>query len=120
VTYNGIAAFDFDRIVIDGGTLVGTGSQPLALLSRGDILFTGGSSIDLSGRDINQPPGIGGFGGPGGFGGGPGGGSGNSALPHSGVTPAAASAAAATPAAVSPAPDSPSSPAAPAARRTVT
>src|SRR5262245_4956922 len=57
VTFNGIAVFDFSGITISGGTFTVTGSvnsstgmtgQPLALLSQGNISFTGGS-INLDG-----------------------------------------------------------------------
>jgi hypothetical protein len=47
-TYNGIAVFDFSQVDISGGTFSVTGSDPLALLSQGNISFTGGS-INLSG-----------------------------------------------------------------------
>src|SRR6516164_905171 len=47
VTFNGIAVFDFSQIAIGGGTFTGTGSQPLALLSQGDITMNG--TIDVSG-----------------------------------------------------------------------
>jgi hypothetical protein len=47
-TYNGIAVFDFSQVNISGGTFSVTGADPLAILSQGNISFTGGS-IDLSG-----------------------------------------------------------------------
>jgi hypothetical protein len=77
VTFNGIAVFDFSQITIGGGTIGSTGSQPLALLSQGDIRSTG-SSIYLNGGSyfsayIAGPGGYNG-GGPGGAGAGPGGG----------------------------------------------
>ena len=59
VIYNGIAVFDFSQIAISGGTITTTGfltptpgvlGQPLALLSQGDISFTGGS-INLDGTN---------------------------------------------------------------------
>src|SRR3954451_18057863 len=46
VTSNGIAVFDFNQVVIGGGTFTATGSNPLALLSRGDIIVNG--TIDVS------------------------------------------------------------------------
>jgi hypothetical protein len=65
VTFNGIAVFDFSGITISGGNLSATGTNPLALMSQGDIRFTGGS-INLDGG----PGGAGGLGGLGGLGGG--------------------------------------------------
>src|SRR6516165_10037150 len=47
VTFNGIAVFDFSQIAIGGGTFTGTGSQPLALLSQGNVTING--TIDVSG-----------------------------------------------------------------------
>jgi hypothetical protein len=77
VTFNGIAVFDFSGITIGGGTFTGTGSRPLALLSQGNISFTGGR-IDVSGGRGSVPPVfIPGSGGPGGFGGGAGPGAGS-------------------------------------------
>jgi hypothetical protein len=74
VTSDGIAVFDFSQITISGGTFTATGSvgstgmvgQPLALLSQGDISFTGGS-MNFSASISFSPPS---FAGPGGFGGG--------------------------------------------------
>ncbi|MGD0043193.1 MAG: hypothetical protein ABSE84_22795, partial [Isosphaeraceae bacterium] len=43
VPYNGIAVFDFSQIALSGATFTATGSGPLALLSQGDINFTGGT-----------------------------------------------------------------------------
>src|SRR5215467_3866915 len=48
VTFNGIAVFDFSGITISGGTFTGTGGNPLALLSQGNISLTGGN-INLDG-----------------------------------------------------------------------
>jgi hypothetical protein len=77
VTFNGIAVFDFSQITISGGTFTATGSvgstgmigQPLALLSQGDINFTGGS-INLDGGGGSNVGHAGGAGGSGGFSGG--------------------------------------------------
>ena len=61
----GIAVFDFDAINVTGGqTFLGTGSLPLALLSRTDATIAG--RIDGSGQGLNS----GSLGGPGGGGGG--------------------------------------------------
>jgi hypothetical protein len=78
VVYNGIAVFDFNSINVTGGQYFsgGSGSLPLALLSRSDAVVSG--TIDVS---ANSP-----VGGPGGGGGGVpgGGGSAYSASPGAG------------------------------------
>jgi hypothetical protein len=40
VTYNGIAVFTFSGVTISGGAFTATGSNPLALLPQGNIIFT--------------------------------------------------------------------------------
>ena len=80
VDYNGIAVFDFSSITVNSDQMfVGTGTLPLALLSRSDINVNG--TIDVS---APPPQGLSSNGGPGGFGSnsGPGaGGSGGEILP---------------------------------------
>jgi hypothetical protein len=58
-TYNGIAVFDLSQIDISGGTFKVIGSAPIAILSRGNFVFTGGS-INLSGGNgTSDAPGVG-------------------------------------------------------------
>jgi hypothetical protein len=81
VVYNGIAVFDFNSINVTAGQyfLGGSGSLPLALLSRSDALVSG--TIDVSAYSSYLSP----VGGPGGGGGGvPGGGGAYSASPGAG------------------------------------
>jgi hypothetical protein len=65
VVYNGIAVFDFSTIKVDSDQVfVGTGTLPLALLSRGDINLNG--TIDVSAppavnNNFPSPGGPGGF-----------------------------------------------------------
>ena len=79
---NGVAVFDFSRIIIgQGSTLTGSGSLPVALLSRDSVAI--GGTIDVSGTSVSSSSFLaaaggsgGGAGGSGGNGGGPGGGTG--------------------------------------------
>ncbi|MBV8126246.1 MAG: hypothetical protein JO114_01115 [Planctomycetaceae bacterium] len=89
VDYNGIAVFDFSSITVNSDQMfVGTGTLPLALLSRSDINVNG--TIDAS---APPPPGLSlpSSGGPGGFGSGvginsgPGAGQGGAEIPATGA-----------------------------------
>lgn len=80
VSATGVAVFDFTAIAVaDDQAFVGTGSRPLALLSRGDVTVNG--SIDVRGGLGFGGPG-GGYGGAGGSGGPGGGGNPNSFNPN--------------------------------------
>ena len=72
VDYNGIAVFDFSSITVNSDQMfVGTGTLPLALLSRSDINVNG--TIDVSAPPpFGGPSGFGRGSGPGGFGSGSG------------------------------------------------
>ena len=59
VTVNGVAVFDFASINITGGTFTVTGSNPLALLSQGNLSFTGGSLSANGGDGTSNGGGIG-------------------------------------------------------------
>jgi hypothetical protein len=65
ISVNGIAVFTFDCIDISTGmTLVGSGSQPLALLSKSSAIIDGNGVINVSGQAAYRDnPGAGGPGG---------------------------------------------------------
>jgi hypothetical protein len=66
VVYNGIAVFDFSTITVNSSQeFVGTGTLPLALLSRGDININGTIDVSAPTSLFNNLPNSGG---PGGFG----------------------------------------------------
>ncbi|MEZ4717734.1 MAG: hypothetical protein R2851_16850 [Caldilineaceae bacterium] len=70
VLVNNVAVFTFDEIIVrSGGMIIGSGSRPLVLLSRGDIVVENGGTItvDAGGSGFlssifdNEDPGPGGY-----------------------------------------------------------